>query len=101
MISKEKLCEIIISPLMTEKAYLGSRGAKNKQVSFKVKKGATKTEIKEAVKFLFDVELTAVNTSMAKGKTRTFKQIPGKKQDWKKAIVTLAAGHDINFISEK
>ncbi len=100
MTSKEKLCEIILSPLVTEKAYAASQGDK-RQVFFKVKKQATKSEIKESIEFLFDVKVEAVNTSVKKGKTRMFKQMPGKASDWKKAMVTLKSGYDINSLSEK
>jgi large subunit ribosomal protein L23 len=101
MISKERLCEVILSPLMTEKSYLIASQGAEKQVSFKVRLDSTKTEIKEAVKFLFEVEPSAVRTLRVKGKTRMFKQISGKTQDWKKAVVTLKAGDDINFLTDK
>ena len=99
MINKEKLCEIILSPVLTEKSYMGSQGEK-KQVSLKVRLDATKTEIMEAVKFLFDVKPYSVRTSVVKGKTRVFKQMPGKKSDWKKAVVTLEAGQEIKFLTD-
>jgi large subunit ribosomal protein L23 len=99
MISKERLCEVILSPLMTEKSYLVGGGAR-KQVLFKVRTDATKLEIKEAVEFLLDTKVDSVRTLNVKGKSRVFRQIPGKRQSWKKAFVSLQRGCDINFVTE-
>ena len=85
--------DVIVSPLITEKATLLSE---HNQVVFKVKKTATKPEIKAAVERLFDVKVEAVNTLVTKGKTRMFKGVRGQRSDVKKAIVTLAEGHKID-----
>ena len=85
MISKERLCEIIVSPLMTEKSYLVSEGAR-KQVLLKVRTDATKLEIKEAVELLFDTKVDSVRTLNVKGKSRFFRQVAGKRQNWKRAV---------------
>jgi len=58
---------------------------------------ATKPEIKVAIEKLFDVKVTAVNTLVQKGKLKRFRGKLGKRSDMKKAIVTLAEGHNIDI----
>ncbi len=82
-----KSYDIILSPVITEKATLGSEHG---QVTFRVPLSATKPEIKTAVEELFDVKVKAVNTLRQKGKMKMFKGRPGRRSDYKKAIVTLA-----------
>ncbi len=84
--------EIIRSPHITEKATLGSEHG---QVTFQVPTSATKPSIKEAVETIFDVKVKSVNTLIQKGKTKSFKQIKGRRNDFKKAIVTLEEGQTI------
>ena len=85
--------EIIPSPVITEKATLASEQS---QVMFKVAKGATKPQIKEAVEKLFDVKVKSVNTHIRKGKVKAFKGTVGEQSPTKRAIVTLAEGHKID-----
>jgi len=85
--------DVIIAPVITEKATLASE---HSQVIFKVAKNATKPQIKEAVERLFDVKVKSVNTLVRKGKTRAFRGIKGELSDVKKAIVTLEEGHRID-----
>ena len=92
--SKERMYQVIRSPLITEKATLLSE--KN-QFVFKVSDDATKPEIKIAIETLFKVKVTAVNTLITKGKTKRFKGRPGVRSDVKKAFVTLAEGQSIDF----
>ncbi len=91
--SKLKAYDVILSPVITEKATLVSEA---NQVVFKVSPKATKTDIKSAVEILFNVKVKAVNTLVRKGKRRVFKGIRAKLSDTKKAIVTLEAGHSID-----
>jgi large subunit ribosomal protein L23 len=93
-ISQERMYEVVRAPLITEKATLLSE--KN-QFVFKVAENATKPEIKAAIEALFKVKVTAVNTLIAKGKTKRFKGRPGVRSDVKKAFVTLAEGQSIDF----
>ena len=58
---------------------------------------ATKPEIKAAVEGLFSVKVLAVNTLVVKGKTKRFRGRPGKRSDWKKAMVRLAEGQSIDL----
>jgi large subunit ribosomal protein L23 len=85
--------DVILSPVITEKATLGSD---HNQVMFKVAKTATKPQIKDAVEKLFDVKVKSVNTLIRRGKVKTFKNKVGQQSDVKRAIVTLEEGHRID-----
>lgn len=89
----ERYYDIIVSPVITEKATMASEA---NQVIFKVTSNATKPQVKEAVEKLFDVKVKAVNTLNRKGKTKRFRGIVGRQSDFKKAIVTLEEGHSID-----
>ena len=93
VLSKERMYEIIRSPVITEKATVITE---HNQVSFAVPVTATKPEIRAAVEGLFDVKVTAVNTLRQKGKVKRFRGKLGKRPDTKKAIVTLAEGNSID-----
>jgi large subunit ribosomal protein L23 len=88
--------DVIVAPHITEKATLLSE---NNAVVFKVAEKATKPEIKAAVEALFNVKVTKVNTLTQKGKTKRWKGKPYKRNDVKKAVVTLAAGQSIDVTS--
>ena len=85
--------DIILSPVITEKATIASEQNK---VTFRVAPNATKPQIKEAVEKLFDVKVKNVNTLTRKGKVRMFRNTRGQKSDVKRAIVTLEEGHKID-----
>jgi large subunit ribosomal protein L23 len=85
--------DIIVSPVITEKATMASE---HNQVIFRVRKDATKPQIKKAVEQLFDVKVAAVNTLLRKGKQKVFRGFRGTQSDVKKAIVTLVDGHRID-----
>jgi large subunit ribosomal protein L23 len=85
--------EVILSPVITEKATLASE---HSQVMFRVARTATKTQIKEAVEKLFDVKVKAVNTHIRKGKVKAFKGTVGEQSPTKRAIVTLQEGFTID-----
>ena len=91
--SKERIYELIRSPIMTEKSTMISE---YNQVSFRVPLNASKPEIKAAIEELFKVNVTAVNTLRQKGKVKLFRGRRGKRVDIKKAIVTLAEGQSID-----
>lgn len=92
-LSRERMYDIISSPVITEKATMGSEFG---QVTFKVPLAATKPEIKAAVEGIFGVQVTAVNTLRQKGKVKRFRGTIGRRSDTKKAIVTLAEGQSID-----
>ena len=85
--------DVILAPVITEKATMASEA---NQVVFKVRRDATKPEIKAAVEQLFKVKVLAVNTINRKGKTKRFRGVKGKQQDVKKAIIRLAEGDKID-----
>ena len=86
--------DVILSPIVTEKATAASE---HNQVMFRVRRDATKPEIKEAVEKLFDVKVKRVNTLVKKGKKKVFRGVRGMQGDVKKAIVTLVEGHSIDI----
>ena len=88
--------DVIVAPHITEKATLLSE---HNAVVFKVTNKATKPEIKAAVEALFSVKVVGVNTLTQKGKTKRWKGKPYKRSDFKKAVVTLAAGQSIDVTS--
>ncbi len=93
-VSKERMYEVIRSPVVTEKATLLSEF---NQVSFRVPLDATKPEIRAVIEDLFKVKVTAVNTLRQRGKVKRFRGQTGKRVDTKKAIITLAEGHSIDI----
>ena len=95
-LQRAEMYEIIRGPVVTEKAT--NVGERN-QIVFRVAPGATKPEIKAAVEALFGVKVLAVNTLVAKGKTKRFKGRPGRRSDTKKAYVELAQGQSIDLTS--
>ncbi len=94
-VSKAAAYDTILRPIITEKSTMGNE---NNQVTFAVAMRATKPEIKAAVELLFNVKVTAVNTIVQKGKTKTFRGRPGRRSDMKKAMVTLADGQNIDLM---
>jgi len=86
--------DVIISPVVSEKSYeLLDQG----RYTFIVRPDANKTEIKQAVQQIFNVEVAAVNTLNRKGKRKRFGLTQGKRKDTKRAIVTLAEGEEIDI----
>ena len=81
--------------LITEKSNL-LKGAAN-QVVFEVHREANKIEIKNAVQRLFNVKVDRVNVMQYCGKRKRTGRYIGRKQDWKKAVVTLKPGEKIEF----
>ena len=95
VVSKAAAYDTILRPIITEKATMANE---NGQVTFAVTMDATKPEIKAAVEMLFNVKVTAVNTIIQKGKTKTFRGRHGRRCNIKKAIVTLAEGQNVDLM---
>ncbi len=87
--------QVIKEPHITEKANL-QKGETN-QVSFKVHRQANKIEIRQAVEVLFKAKVLDVRTMNMRGKSRRMGKYVGRKPHWKKAIVQLAPGENIEF----
>jgi large subunit ribosomal protein L23 len=96
MISEERLLKVILAPHVSEKSTMAAENANT--VVLKVATDATKLEIKEAAKKLFEVEVDSVRTVNVKGKTKRHGASFGKRKDWKKAYVVLKEGQDIDFV---
>ena len=91
-----RLYQILRGPVFSEKSQMlgDSLGV---QV-FKIDSKATKLEVKKAVEMMFEgVEVTKVNTLNVKGKTKRFGKSIGRRNDYKKAYVTLKAGQDVQM----
>jgi large subunit ribosomal protein L23 len=94
--SEARLLQVLLAPQISEKATM--LGEKRHQVVFKVASDATKPEIKAAVELLFKVQVKSVQVSNVAEKVKRFRQKQGVRRGWKKAFVSLAEGHDINFV---
>ena len=93
MSAKHQHYDVIRKPIITEKATMASE---NGAVVFEVAPEANKPQIKEAVEALFGVKVKAVNTTITKGKVKRFRGQLGKRNDVKKAYVTLEEGNTID-----
>lgn len=85
--------DVVVKPVITEKSTLVSE---YNQVVFQVAKAATKPEIKAAIEALYGVKVLAVNTLVAKGKTKRWRGQEYRRADVKKAIITVADGDRID-----
>ncbi|MBK7409074.1 MAG: 50S ribosomal protein L23 [Saprospirales bacterium] len=94
--------QILIKPLITEKS--NQLSEKLTKYTFVVHKGANKIEIKNAVEKMYSVNVESVNTTVVPGKAKSRNTkagvVKGRKPSYKKAIVTLASGEEINFFSD-
>lgn len=87
--------QIIKRPLLTEKGT--ALAEENNQILFEVAMGANKIEVRKAVEALYDVKVTSVNTQIVRGKLKRLGRHVGRRPNWKKAIVQLAEGSNIDF----
>ena len=94
--------QILIKPLITEKA--DSLSEKRNQYTFVVAKKANKVEIRKAVEAMYNVAVESVNTVIMPGKTKNRNTlsgiIKGRVSSYKKAIVTLSQGEEIDFFGD-
>tara|TARA_B100000676_G_C17335113_1_gene463327 strand:+ start:87 stop:374 length:288 start_codon:yes stop_codon:yes gene_type:complete len=93
--NNERLYKIILGAHISEKASVIADEVN--QFAFKVAKDATGPEIKQAVEKIYDVEVKKVSVMNVKGKVKRSWRGTSRKPNWKKAYVSLAAGHDIDF----
>ncbi len=90
--------EVIKRPIaLTEKA---ARLREENKVVFEVAPAANKIQIRHAVEALFDVKVTEVNTLVQRGKQKRMGRRLAKRKNWKKAMVTLREGDEIQFFDE-
>ena len=94
--SQERLMQVILGPHVSEKSTAVAQGAR--QVVFRVRRDATKPEIRKAVEFLFEVKVESVAVVRGQGKIKRFGTRKGQQSSWKKAYVQLAPGQDLDFV---
>lgn len=87
--------KVIKEPHITEKGSLQKE--LHNQITLEVHRKANKVEIRRAVETLFKARVMHVRTMNMKGKARRMGRTMGKRPDWKKAVVTLAPGENIEF----
>jgi large subunit ribosomal protein L23 len=94
-----KLSEVLVKPILTEKA--NSQQDKLRRYAFRVARKANKLEIKKAVEEFYGVNVVNVNTSVVPGKNKTrFTKagyVSGRKPAYKKALITVADGESIDL----
>jgi large subunit ribosomal protein L23 len=86
---------ILRRPITTEKS--ASQQSVSNQYSFEVARSATKPEIARAVERTFGVTVLQVRTSNLMGKMKRMGRFAGRRPDWKKAVVTLKQGDEIQI----
>ena len=93
--NREQLMSVLIAPHVTEKTSLAMQN--HNQYTFRVRRDATKADIRKAVELMFDVKVAGVQVVNEPGKRRRFGRLQGRTQDWKKAYVSLVAGATIDY----
>lgn len=97
--NQERVFQVLLGPHVSEKSTIV--GDLANQVVFKVSRDATKDEIKRAVETLFEVKVDGVRVVNVLGKRKGAGRIRGRRSDWKKAYVSLAAGQEIDLLSAR
>jgi len=92
---QERLMSVLLAPHVTEKTTQALQ--MRNQYTFKVRRDASRFEVRAAVELMFDVKVAAVQVVNEPGKSRRFGKTLGRTQDWKKAYVSLAAGQAIDY----
>jgi len=93
--NQQRLYKVILAPVISEKSTMAAETSN--QVVFKVMRDAAKSEIQAAVEKMFSVKVENVRVLNVKGKTKRTRFGVGRRNDWKKAYVRLAAGQEIDF----
>ena len=93
-----RLMQVLVATIVSEKATMVAD--KTNAVTFKVLQNATKPEIKAAVETLFNVKVKGVSVANIKGKTKRFGRSVGRRDNIRKAYVTLQPGQELNFSGE-
>ncbi len=96
--NKERVLSILLEPHVSEKT--ASTGGAYNQYAFRVASDANKIEIRTAVEELFNVKVRNLRVCNVKGKRVRFGRMMGKRNDWKKAYVTLEKDQDIDIVGQ-
>jgi large subunit ribosomal protein L23 len=90
--------DVILAPVVSEKSY---GLIDNNAYTFVVHPNANKTEIRQAIEQIWDVNVVSVNTLNRKGKKKRFRFTEGKRSDTKRAIVKLREGDKIDLFEQQ
>ena len=93
-----RLMQVLVAPIISEKATMVAD--KTNAVTFKVLQDATKPEIKAAVELMFNVQVKGVSVANIKGKQKRFGRSQGRRDNIRKAYVSLQPGQELNFSGE-
>jgi large subunit ribosomal protein L23 len=93
--NREQLMSVLIAPHVTEKTSLAMQN--HNQYTFRVRRDASKIDIRKAIELMFDVKVAGVQVVNEPGKARRFGRSVGRTQDWKKAYVSLSPGQTIDY----
>jgi large subunit ribosomal protein L23 len=94
--NREQLMKVLLAPIVSEKSTRLAEA--HRQFVFKVLPGTSKPDVRKAVELMFNVKVDNVRISNMRGKVKRQGATTGRRADWKKAYVTLAEGHDIDFM---
>ena len=95
----EQLFHVLLGPHISEKSTVVAD--KHRQFVFEVRRDADKLAVKQAVEKMFNVQVAKVTVVNVPGKIKRAGRSPGRRQDWKKAYVSLKPGFDIDFAGAK
>ena len=95
-LDQERLMTVVLGPHVSEKTTI--MADKHNQVVFRVRRDSNKVDIRRAVELLFNVKVEQVQVVNCRGKIKRSGNEWGRRQNWKKAYVTLAEGDDIDFM---
>ncbi|MEC7803606.1 MAG: 50S ribosomal protein L23 [Pseudomonadota bacterium] len=95
-LDQERLMTVVLGPHVSEKTTI--MADKHNQVVFRVRRDSNKVDIRRAVELLFSVKVEQVQVVNCRGKIKRSGNEWGRRQNWKKAYVTLAEGDDIDFM---
>jgi len=95
--NRERMYQIVRLPHVSEKT--ARLQAESNQYVFEVARDADKTEIRQAIEGLFDVNVSDVRVVNVKGKAKSFRMRPGRQKSWKKAYVRVQAGQSIEQLN--
>lgn len=95
--NEQRLYSVLLAPHISEKTAVAAET--EDRHTFRVAKDATKLEVRKAVESLFGVKVKSVQIVNVQGKQKRFGQTMGKRSDWKKAVVRLVEGQDLDYMS--
>jgi len=87
--------QVLLAPTVSEKSTMV--GDKHNQIVFRVRRDATKSDVKAAVELMFKVQVEGVQILNVRGKQKRFGRFVGRRSQWKKAYVRVKAGQEISF----